>query len=156
MNNIIFLLLLSFCAYSCVQNADDIEANEIHKTVTEEVLDSGTPAENSLLVQKNAEWQNFRTKSDSVIRKLDDDLTKFDSSFVKVNEMDIVYMSHKMAKEDLRDLKDELKSENINFVQNREQSASMDLRKNEIFKKNFRIELTKVGASVKNLFDFNR
>lgn len=156
MNNIIFLLLLSFCAYSCVQNADDIEADEIPKTVTEQVLDSGTPAENSLLVQRNAEWQNFRTKSDSMIRKLDDDLTKFDSSFVKVNEMDIVYMNHKMAKEDLRDLKDELKSENINFVQSREQSDNMDLRKNEIFKKNFRMELTKVGASVKNLFDFNR
>jgi len=158
MKNIIILLLTSLCLSTCDKNTVSTvtEADKKPTISNGRTRSAGMKEANALNVQAKADWQNFRKKSDIMVGKLDRNLTKFDSSYVKVNEMDIVYINYKDAKDDVSNLKDQLNSESKNFGQDTNGSNEVVVRNNKIFKENFTAEITQVNEDVNNLFDFNK
>ncbi|MBH1960321.1 MAG: hypothetical protein I8H68_09440 [Flavobacteriia bacterium] len=158
MKNIIILLLTSLCLSTCDKNTVSTvtEADKKLTVSNGRTRSAGMKEANALNVQAKADWQNFRKNSDSMVGKLDRNLTKFDSSYVKVNEMDIVYINYKDAKDDVSNLKDQLNSESENFRQDTNGSNEVVVRNNKIFKENFTAEITQVNEDVNNLFDFNK
>ncbi|RZJ84715.1 MAG: hypothetical protein EOO20_20910 [Chryseobacterium sp.] len=157
MRNIIILLLTSICFSACDKNTVSAVTEVDKKLRISRGLTrrAGIDQANVLNVEARADWQTFRKKSGSMVGKLDRKLSKFDSSYVKVNEMDIVYINYRNAKEDVSRLKDQLNSENQNFGQQTDELSEVEVRNNKIFKENFTVEITNANKEVSNLFDFN-
>lgn len=142
---------------SCDKKTEQKNAAQNNKFTTEKEQSGIDSAQKiAVIIQAKNEWQNFKEDSESKMMELECDLTKFDSSFVKVNEIDFVYIHYKDAKENLLKLRNELDTEEQSFEKTVHQSCDDAVRNNEKFQEQFETEMTEVNESVKSLFAYNK
>lgn len=157
MAKIYLAALCLFCIFSCEQKIELAESTPNDRLNTAiAVAEENTERDLIMNGKTNKKWINFKEESENKMRELQSDLTKFDSSSVKVNEIDLVYLNYRDVKKDLLQLQNQLETGEKTFEKNRLRSRTDAFQDDNFFEENFKIELAEVDKSVQSLFAFNR
>lgn len=159
-NLTVLFITLTLSMLSCNQTSKK-EVNQANKELKDakEGLKHAGKIEREVLREETAEdWNYFKNESDSMMLKMDNDLTKLEGITTRLNAKDKQKLDsdHKSARIDIARLKKQLHRKNIAFDNDMQFFNDKSVEESEMFKRNFRHDMEEVEKSIKKLYKSDR
>lgn len=155
-NLTILTVVITTMIFSCDQNSSKqvIDAKAKIAIAKQDLKDIQRNESDSIKAKTTAEWLMFRTETDKELARMDEDITKFDSSMIDMNARDKQKLNsdYYQAKNDITKLRDKLNEKSRTFENDMQASGDRAEQENENFRRYFKNELVKVDQDIKKLF----
>jgi hypothetical protein len=130
------------------------EAKENLKEAGQEMNEAAKAANEEAKTKATADWQQFKHTADSTLAAMEMQMDKLDQRILQADKKERARLTREMdnAKAKLRELKEKLQQQSIDFEADAKLFDQAVAAKNEAFKSEFIHDMNELGSAIKGLF----